>query len=100
MKPNCPWCGRPCDETAAFHQFLQRHDLVPECYSDAPDEWLPFLDLLVTDLKDMGWSGKIAQIKSKFGHLCFYAEEVNDAMDVRIAQAAAQIRGLSRQFIS
>lgn len=96
MKLNCGWCGRPCDETSAFHKFLQRHDLVPKCYSDAPDEWLPFLDLLVADLKDMGWSGEIAQIKSKFGHLCFYADEVTDAMNVRIAQAAAQIRALGR----
>lgn len=100
-RKRCGWCGdRPCDGTSLFHAFLQRHDLHPECWSSAPDEWLTFLDLLVIDLKQMGWSGKVTQIKSKFGHLRFYAEDTTDAMDERIRLTAAQIRKATNEGTS
>lgn len=35
--------------------------------------WLPILDRLAADLKEMGWDGSLSQVKEKFGTLRFYA---------------------------
>lgn len=84
----CESCGATvCDTTDAFHALLRHHDLHPWCWSDPPDGWLGLIDRLVVDLKGMGWSGKVSQVKQKFGQLCFYGEELSDAMSARIDQA-------------
>ena len=89
--PTCPWCASPyCDPTSAFHDFLRRHDLHPECISDVGDGWLPLLDTLVSDLRALGWQGKVGQIKEKFGGLRFYAEGTNGKMRDRILLAEQQ----------
>lgn len=55
--------------------------------------WVPILDRLATDLKALGWTGSVEQIKEKFGTLRFYAradgvspEQIQSFND-RIAQA-------------
>ena len=60
---DCTWCGaEECDPGDAFHDLLRKHDLHPWCWSGVPDAWLPLLDRLCTDLKAMGWNGRVAQI--------------------------------------
>jgi len=36
------------------------------------DGWVPVLDQLATDLKALGWTGGLDQVKEKFGYLRFY----------------------------
>lgn len=84
----CPWCGATlCDDSNAFHAYLRRHDLHPWCWSGVGDGWLPIVEALTGDLRALGWSGKVAQIKEKFGTLRFYAEQTNAAMEARIRLA-------------
>jgi hypothetical protein len=84
----CYWCGASvCDPTNAFHDFLRKHDLHPWCWSYVDAGWLPVIDRLATDLKALGWKGKVAQIKEKFGGLRFYAENTDPLMEARIRLA-------------
>jgi hypothetical protein len=84
----CKWCGATvCDPSNAFHAFLRKHDLHPWCWSGVDAGWLPLLDRLATDLKALGWKGKVAQIKEKFGGLRFYAEDTEPPMEARIRLA-------------
>ena len=90
----CTWCGAEvCDPSDAFHDLLRRHDLHTPCWSGVPDAWLPLLDRLCTDLKAMGWNGRVGQIKEKFGTLRFYAEDTDDRMDARIREAEREADG-------
>ena len=94
-KDICTLCGadkRYCKPDDAFHDLLRRHDLHPWCWSDSPDAWLPLIDRLIVDLKIMGWTGVIAQIKEKFGELRFYAEDTTPGMDARIDAASVTSR--------
>ena len=89
----CKWCGcAGCDPTTAFHTLLRRHNLHSRGWSEIRDGWLVLVDNLVVDLYEMGWSGNIAQIKEKFGALCFYAEDTDAAMERLIGRAAEQSR--------
>jgi hypothetical protein len=84
----CKWCGATaCDPANGFHAILRKHDLHPWCWSHVDAGWLPLLDRLATDLKSLGWKGKIAQIKEKFGGLRFYAEDTEPPMEARIRLA-------------
>lgn len=49
--------------------------------------WIPILDDLARDLYALGWTGKVAQIKEKFGTLRFYIDGGTEAMYACIDQA-------------
>jgi len=49
--------------------------------------WGPLLDRLVDDLLELGWNGKLLQVKEKFGGLRFYTTWETDRMSTRINQA-------------
>lgn len=51
------------------------------------DGWIPILDRLAHDLKQMGWDGHVHQIKEKFGTLRFYIGHGTEEMFQRIARA-------------
>lgn len=91
----CTWCGFPSDgckerENDAFHVFMRRHDLHSEGWSLVGDGWIGLLDRLVVELKGMGWTGHVAQIKQKMGTLRFYTDNFTDAMRDRIQAAYAE----------
>jgi hypothetical protein len=58
--------------------------------------WVPLLTRLATDLKNMGWTGAVEQIKEKFGSLRFYAlpdgvpAHLHEAFRDRITAAEAE----------
>ena len=58
--------------------------------ADCEDGWVPLIDELITDLKAMGWDGKIHQLKEKFGGLRFYIGGGSDAIFDRISKAEAK----------
>ena len=47
--------------------------------------WAGIVDRLITDLLELGWDGKVSQVKEKFGGLRFYicggTEEMFDRID-------------------
>ena len=89
----CPWCGgsKPCTFLDyAFHKLMRKHDLHPWCDSGIGDGRLPLVDRLCADLKAQDWTGRISQIKEKFGTLSFYACDTDDAMEARIDDAAQE----------
>jgi len=49
--------------------------------------WIPILDDLAADLYALGWTGKVAQIKEKFGTLRFYLDGGTEALYERVSQA-------------
>lgn len=49
--------------------------------------WHPLVTALINDLFDMGWDGRLDQIKEKFGGLRFYIGEMTDGMWDRIKEA-------------
>lgn len=72
------------------YEWAEQHELQrPECYSAVGDGWRTLLDDLVRDLKALGWTGKLAQVKEKFGGLRFYIEDGTAAINDRIRAAEA-----------
>ena len=49
--------------------------------------WHQLVTSLINDLFDMGWDGRLYQIKEKFGGLRFYTGETTDDMWDRIREA-------------
>ena len=49
--------------------------------------WSAILDKLIDDLFDLGWDGRVHQVKEKFGGLRFYIGSGDDAVFDRIAKA-------------
>ena len=49
--------------------------------------WSDILARLVSELEQLGWDGRILQIKEKFGGLRFYVEAASDEVYARIEQA-------------
>ena len=89
--PTCLWCcATECDPSDAFHELLSSHGLHVSCWSCVGEGWIPLLDRLCADLRELGWPGSVAQIKEKMGALRFYADGLDDAMQRRIQAAAAE----------
>ena len=92
-------------DTGAFEAWVEKYQIGPgmndlhkdpegDLYSGfdgtVGEGWVPILDRLAADLIAMGWERSVAQIKEKFGTLCFYAEGTTRAMDDRIDQATTE----------
>ena len=67
-----------------YRQFCEEHNLNPVCSSGVGPGWIPLLENLVVDLKQLGWDGDIQQIKEKFAQLRFYIGKGTDAIHNRI----------------
>ena len=51
--------------------------------------WIPLIEELIKDLKELGWDGDIQQVKEKFGGLRFYINGGSNAVFARIDKAEA-----------
>lgn len=61
----------------------------PECGFDVGVGWMPLVEHLIQALKELGWTGKLSQVKEKFGGLRFYCEDLTPEMNVLITTAEA-----------
>ena len=92
----------PAYASSAFFAWVKRHGIGPgmsDRYDDLHysgfDGWVgrgwveQILEPLAVDLKALGWSGRVRQIKEKFGTLRFYVDADDTKIRARIAVAAA-----------
>jgi hypothetical protein len=49
--------------------------------------WYSIIDRLVADLLELGWDGRVLQVKEKFGGLRFYIEQTTEVLHNRIDKA-------------
>lgn len=52
---------------------------------DLPPGWVGIVDDLIADLLELGWDGKIGQVKEKFGGLRFYIDSIMEDPDLHEA---------------
>lgn len=79
--------------TSNLHMALLRHGVKASeirCGAECGLGWVPLIDRLLTDLRAMGWAGKVDQIKEKFGTLRWYVSEATQAQHERIGLAEAE----------
>jgi hypothetical protein len=72
------------------YAVLREHGFDPMAIpsgAHVPDGWLGILDRLLGYLRRVGWSGRIHQIKAKFGRLAFYAEDMDAVVAGAIQKA-------------
>jgi hypothetical protein len=63
----------------SLHSVLRKHGIDPdsvECGAECGDGWSGIVDRLLTDLRELGWKGRVAQVKEKLGTLRFYVTGV------------------------
>lgn len=72
------FCGRDKE--------LSRED-IKRCVGSG---WSDIIDRLIDDLEKLGWNGRVAQVKEKFGELRFYIDEGTDSMFDRIEKATTE----------
>lgn len=77
------------DSKLSYLALLQDHNLAPSAESGIGPGWVSLVDILVQDLKRMGWDGQVDHIKVKKGMLRFYipARSITPTIKARIALA-------------
>lgn len=76
----------------AINSVLRKHGIDPaeiRCGADCGDGWAGIVDSLLTDLKALGWTGEIQQIKNKWGGLETYVSDATGPHHDLIAKARA-----------
>lgn len=66
--------------------ILEKHG-IKDVYAECGDGWADILDRLLTDLKELGWDGRLLQVKEKLGGLRFYIPKGGKRILARIARA-------------
>ena len=66
----------------------EREDLIIKCQEHVGPGWGDILKRLINDLFELGWDGRVLQVKEKFGGLRFYVGSANKAIHERIDAAA------------
>ena len=62
-------------------------EAIAECQSQVGSGWGDILTRLIDDLFELGWDGRVSQVKEKFGGLRFYVGSANKAIYERIHAA-------------
>ena len=65
----------------------EREDLISKCQEHVGPGWSDLLTRLIGDLFELGWDGRVFQVKEKFGGLRFYVGSANKAIYERIHAA-------------
>ena len=68
----------------------EREDLIIKCQGHVGSGWGDILKRLINDLFELGWDGRVLQVKEKFGGLRFYVGSVNKAIHERIRAAEGE----------
>lgn len=66
--------------------ILSKYDIQPRVWSDCPTGWLPLVDATLAALKAMGWRGHAGQIKSKFGGLRLYLDDLDAGVEKSVSR--------------
>jgi len=66
----------------------EQEALIVKCQTHVGPGWHDILKRLINDLFELGWDGRVLQVKEKFGGLRFYVGSANKAIHERIDAAA------------
>ena len=79
----------------AFDKMLERLKLEsPTCSSFVGPGWVPVVEKCLTTLLEMGWNGKLSQIKEKFCTLRIYLYDYDERLEKIVEEAEKQCESI------